>query len=202
MVQGVAKFEIMAKILGPEEGQEREIRVLNRVLRWEVAGVVYEPDQRHAEIVVRELGLESAGSVLTLGTRAEHDAASAPHGILGIELEEDLELMSAGYATQFRSLVAKCNYLAQDGVDLQYACKEASRRMPRPSNGDWKMPKRIGRDLVGARRFEQLFKWQDAPAHVRVFADSDLAGCKTMCRSTSGGAMIWGSHCLKMCSST
>ena len=69
--------------------------MLNRVLRWEVAGVVYEPDQRHAEIVVRERGLESAGSVLTLGTRAEHDAASAPHGILGIELEEDREPMSA-----------------------------------------------------------------------------------------------------------
>ena len=37
-----AKFEITAKILGPEdeEGQEHEIRVLNRVLRWEAAGVV------------------------------------------------------------------------------------------------------------------------------------------------------------------
>ena len=38
-----AKFEITAKTLGPEEGQEREIHVLNRVLRWEAAGVIYEP---------------------------------------------------------------------------------------------------------------------------------------------------------------
>ena len=197
-----AKFEITAKVLGPEEGQEREIRVLNRVIRWEAAGIIYEPDQRHAEMVVRELGLESAGSVFTPGTRVEHDAASAPHGILGIELEEDLEPMSAGHATQFRGFVARCNYLAQDRVDFQYACKEASRRMARPCNGDWKMLKRIGRYLVGAPRFEQLFRWQDVPAHVGVFTDSDWAGCKTTCRSTSGGAMIWGSHCLKMWSST
>ena len=64
------------------------------------------------------------------------------------------------------------------------------------------MLKRIGRYLVGAPRFEQLFRWQDVPAHVGVFTDSDWAGCKTTCRSTSGGAMIWGSHCLKMWSST
>ena len=197
-----AKFEITAKILGHEQGQESEIRVLNRIIRWEAAGVVYEPDQRHVEMIIRELGLESAGSVLTPGTRVEHDAASAPYGIPGIELEDDSEPMPPEQATKFRGLVARCNYLAQDRVDLQYASKEASRRMARPCNGDWKMVKRIGRYLVGAPRFEQLFRWQEVPSHVGVFTDSDWAGCKTTCRSTSGGAMIWGAHCLKTWSST
>ena len=79
-----AKFEITAKILGPEQGQESEIRVLNRIIRWEAAGVVYEPDQRHVEMIIRELGLESAGSVLTLrnsrnraGRRLRTDAIRA-----------------------------------------------------------------------------------------------------------------------------
>ena len=39
-------------------------------------------------------------------------------------------------------------------------------------------------------------------SQVDVFTDSDWAGCKTTCRSTSGGAMLWGKHCLKMWPST
>ena len=82
--------------MGPEQEQDREIRVLNRVLRWESVGHIDEPDQRHADMIIRELGLENAGGALTLGTRAEHDAASPPHGIPGIKLDEEPELMSVG----------------------------------------------------------------------------------------------------------
>ena len=196
------RFEVTAKLLGPELGQEHEVRVLNRVLRWEPSGLVYEPDQRHAEVIIRELGLENAGSVLTPGTRAEHDVASAPNGVLGIPLEEESEPMNPQDATRFRGLAARCNYLAQDRVDLQYACKEVSRRMAKPRCQDWQLLKRIGRYLVGAPRFEQIFKWDGRPAHVDVYTDSDWAGCKTTCRSTSGGAMLWGKHCLKTWSST
>ena len=178
------------------------MRVLNRVLRWEPSGLVYEPDQRHAEVIIRELGLENAGSVLIPGTRAEHDVASAPNGVLGIPLEEESEPMNPQDATRFRGLAARCNYLAQDRVDLQYACKEVSRRMAKPRCQDWQLLKRIGRYLVGAPRFEQIFKWEGRPSQVDVFTDSDWAGCKTTCRSTSGGAMLWGKHCLKTWSST
>ena len=72
-----AKFEVTAKLLGPEVSQEREIRVLDRVIQWEADGLVYEPDQRHAEMIVREFGLEGAGGVRTPGTRAEQEVASA-----------------------------------------------------------------------------------------------------------------------------
>ena len=51
------KFEITAHVLGPDEGMENEIRVLNRALRWTESGITYEPDQRHAEIIVKELNL-------------------------------------------------------------------------------------------------------------------------------------------------
>ena len=197
-----SKFEITAKVLGPEAGQEREIRVLNRVLRWESAGVVYEPDQRHAEMVIREFGLEAASSVLTPGTRAERDVASAPSGIPSVILEDEPELMSAEDSTRFRGLAARCNYLAQDRADIQFACKEASRRMAKPRCEDWQLLKRIARYLAGAPRYEQLFAWQDRPTHVNVFTDSDWAGCKTTCRSTSGGAALWGKHCFKAWSST
>ena len=110
--------------------------------------------------------------------------------------------MSTEDSTRFRGLAAICNYLAQDRVDIQFACKEASRIMAKPRCGDWQLLKRIARYLVGAPRYEQLFAWQSRPTHVNVFTDSDWAGCKTTCRSTSGGVALWGSHCFKAWSST
>ena len=46
------RFEVKVQILGPGPGQEREVRILNRVIRWTVHGIEYEPDQRHAEIAI------------------------------------------------------------------------------------------------------------------------------------------------------
>ena len=52
-----SKCKITAKFLGPEPGQEHEIPVLNRIMRGGPGGIVYEHDQRHVEMVVRELGI-------------------------------------------------------------------------------------------------------------------------------------------------
>ena len=48
------KFEITANVLGQDEGMENEIRVLNRTLRRTDSGITYEPDQRHAEIIIKQ----------------------------------------------------------------------------------------------------------------------------------------------------
>ena len=134
--------------------------------------------------------MEAAGSVFIFGTRVEHEAASAPEGVLGLILEDESEDLEPQDATRFRGLAARCNYLAQDRVDIQYACKEASRRMARPRRGDWILLKRIERYLVGAPRYEQLFGWQQLLGKVNIFTDSDWAGCKTTCRSATGGAIL------------
>ena len=57
------KYEIKTDILGPGATHKKDIRVLNRVLRWTQGGIEYEPDQRHAELVVKELELEGAKAV-------------------------------------------------------------------------------------------------------------------------------------------
>ncbi len=50
------KFEVKFKArLGPEENDDKSVRVLNRVVEWNERGISYEPDQRHAEIIVRAL---------------------------------------------------------------------------------------------------------------------------------------------------
>ena len=50
-------FGITAIVLGPDEGMENEIRVLNRTSRWKDSGITYKPDQRHAEIIIKEFNL-------------------------------------------------------------------------------------------------------------------------------------------------
>ena len=61
------KYEIKAQVLGPDHGMEKEVKMLNRILRWTSKGIEYEPDQRHAELVIQELGLEGCKPVDTPG---------------------------------------------------------------------------------------------------------------------------------------
>ena len=53
--------------LGPDKGDVREPRVLNRVLRWTAEGLAYEADPRHAELLVAGL-LGSSRPAATPGT--------------------------------------------------------------------------------------------------------------------------------------
>ena len=69
--------------------------------------------------------------------------------------------------------------------------------MARPRTSDWQLLKRTARYLVEAPRYKQRFCGQSLPARVDVFTDTNWAGCNTTCRSSSGGAMLWGGHCIK-----
>ena len=51
------KYDLKTSVLGPDEGEEKEVRILNRVIRWTREGVSYEPDPRHGEILIDQLGL-------------------------------------------------------------------------------------------------------------------------------------------------
>ena len=122
--------------LGGDPKDTKEIRILNRVVRWTQHGIEYEADQRHAEIVIDTLGL--------------HGAKGAPTpGVKECELTEDEETMLEGAEiTLYRALAARLNYLAQDRPDIQYAAKEISRRMSQPRVGDWKAVRRMARYLI------------------------------------------------------
>ncbi len=199
------EFEVKTKLLGPKPHHEKQVRILNRVIEWQEGGLTYEADQRHAEIVVKELQLESAKAVATPGTR---DDASHGSSMGEIEFEglanskEDAVLLSKEEVTKYRGLSARLNYLAQDRPDLQYAVKEVARRMASPRRGDWALMKRVGRYLLGAPRAVQEFPWQGLQDHLHTYVDSDWAGCKTSCRSTNGGVAKIGWHLIKSWSTT
>ena len=201
------KVELKTAFLGPDPRRHsQQIRVLNRVITWQEEGLVYEADQRHAEIIVRELNLEQGKPVATPGTRDEMAKASmmdiGVEGELNTVTNEDDPLLGPPEATRYRALAARANYLAQDRPETQYAIKEIARRMATPRRGDWNLLKRLGRYLLGTPRAQFTYYWQHPPSSLEVYVDSDWAGCKGSCRSTSGGAAKLGFHTVKTWATT
>ncbi len=102
-----------------EPGQEREMKMLNRIVIMTKDGIEYEADPRHGELVVKMLGLEDVNGVVTPGEKME---------------ERESEPLGTGETTMYRAICARCNYLAMDRVDLAYAAKECCRRMSAPTH--------------------------------------------------------------------
>jgi hypothetical protein len=133
--RGFAKhFEIKVRgILGPDAGDMHEIRILNRIVRWTDEGLEYEADQRHAEIIVKEMGLETSTGVNTPGTRSTADARAH----CGPGKQADSKELSAEMSTKYRQLGARANYLATDRGDISFAAKEICRDMSAPLKPHW-----------------------------------------------------------------
>jgi hypothetical protein len=175
--------------LGGGPGELRELRVLNRVIRWTTSGLKYEADPRHAEIVVR--GVAGAEKALSApGTHSKDFETTA----------DDKELPD-GVARLFRSFAARANYLAMDRPDISQATKELCRRMSAPRAADLRALSRVARYLAGAGRVVYEYPWQWRPV-LSVYTDSDFAGCVASRLSTSGGAVLLGTHLLKHWAST
>ena len=64
-------FQIKTEVLGPDENEVKELRVLNRVIRWESAGITWEADPRHAELIVQHLKLADSKAVVSPGLKDE-----------------------------------------------------------------------------------------------------------------------------------
>ena len=114
------------------------------------------------------------------------------------ERSEKAEVALAGPAARvYRRTVARLNYLAQDRADLAFATQEVARTMSAPSTKDVVKLKRILRYVRGHHpRRRQLIEWQELPVQLVAQVDSDWAGCTRTRRSTSGGALSVGKHCL------
>ena len=127
---------------------------------------------------------------------------STPYGLEEHKVSEESGLpLEAGEATRFRAMAARLNYLALDRPDVQFAVKEAAKRMSAPQSLDWKLPKRIGRYLIRAPRVVQVFIWHDDPVELLTYVDSDWAGDRASRKSTSSGMIFRGHHVLKSWSS-
>ena len=92
----------------------------------------------------------------------------------------------------------RANYLAEDWLDVRFACKEIARLMSEPCEVGWDKLKRLGRYLAGVPRLVQRMERQDPPRCVLALSDSDHAGCLRTRRSTTCNIFMRGDHFPKM----
>ena len=160
-------------ILGAGRDDAKEVRILNRYVRWNSDGerswIEYEPDPPHAELIVKSLNLESAKGVTTpsVKNRLGEVLATSPQ-------------LDALQTRQYRSVVMRAAYLSQKRLDLSYSTKELARDMQKPTEQSMTNLKRLGRYLKKRPRFVQLFAEQTSTANVvrlDVYGDSDHVGC-------------------------
>jgi len=184
------RFEVKFKgRLGPDNTDNKAVRILNRIVTWTNEGIRYEADQRHAEIIVRQLGLtEESNSAVTPGIRGNN--------------EGDDRRLGNKEASQYRAIIARANYLSQDRSDIQSAVKELCRAMSEPTHGNWAALKRLGRYLVNKTRMTICYGYQDKVNQVTIWTDTDFAGCAKTSKSTSGGVAMLGNHVVKTWCST
>ena len=116
------------------------------------------------------------------------------------QLKDDQPLDVAGH-TEFRALAARANYLAQDRIDIQFPAKEVCRFMSSPTETSKEAMKRMGRYLIGHKRMVYTYPFQRAEG-IDVYSDTDWSGCPRTRRSTSGGCIMIGKHCIRTWSST
>ena len=133
-----------------EVGAVKELRILNRLIRWKKDGLEYEADQRHAEAIVKDIKLENGRAVVTPCT-SETELKEEGSG------EEKIEECKTD--TLFRSVAARLNFLAADRPDLQYASNRTSKHMSNPSALGWRLLKRVGRYFLGP----------DGPCNILIF---------------------------------
>ena len=176
--------------LGPAPSDKKELSVLNRIIRWTDKGIEYEADPRQSERLLEGLGLDAGcNPTATPGLKAIVE-----------QLKED-KLLGTDNHTKFRALAARANYLAQDRIDIQFAAKEVCRFMSAPTETSEAALKRLGRYLLGHPRMLYTYPFQRADS-IDVYSDTDWSGCLRTRKSTSGGCIMIGQHCIRTWSST
>ena len=186
-----SKYELKeASRLGPSPEDDKEGRVLNRIVRWTEEGLEYEGDPRHVEKLLLELGLKGAKPVSTPGVKASMEQHHAD------------EALPDSKVTHFRGLAARSNYLSADKPNCKFSAKEVCRSMAKPTKLSVEGFKPLGRYLCGQKRLVYVYRWQDQVDAVDVYVDTDHAGCLRTRKSTSGGCVMLGAHLLKSWAST
>ena len=121
-----------------------------------------------------------------------------------LEFESKGEILNNTEATLFRALAARANYLAMDRPECAYATKELCRFFATPTKTGVEQLKRLIRYLAGAPRLVWKFGFHHSASadELKIFVDTDFAGCHVTRRSTSGGAACRGNHVIKHWSTT
>ena len=178
--------------MGHGKEDVKSIRILNRIVTLKDDGVEYEADQRHAEIIVKQMGLSFS----------DKSVSTPIIKMCKADLDTGNEELDSGKGSMYRAMVARANYLAQDRSDIRFAVKELSRHMSKPREKDLNRLKRLARYLIGCPRMISKIEYQSEPKTIEGWCDSNWVGCLETRKSTSGGLMKIGKHVIKTWSTT
>ena len=118
---GHLRAEALAFIPGGHRSHHRRCdkRILNRYVRWNSDGerswIEYEPDPRHAELIVTSSSLGNAKGLTTLSVKKRVE-----------EVLATLQQLDASQTRLYRSVVMTAAYLSQDRPDLSFSAKEVA----------------------------------------------------------------------------
>ena len=200
-------------VIGGDEGDSKSAGILNRLVEWvEGKGITYEADPRHAQLLIREILGEKNNDkpVVTPGVREvadkEEDVLRHIQELKKGKPDAEGRAASGVVVFRYRSIAARANVLALDRVDIQYAVKEIARKMAAPDDTDEDKLRRLALYLKGRPRAVTLFPFGDVDldgdTKVRIFTDTDWAGCRRTRRSTTGGCILWEDRMIKSWSTT
>ena len=180
--------------LGTGPKDVREIDILGRRVKLHEWGISWGGDPRHRDKILAFFGMTKESHGLTKNGYKEDQAQGAI----------DEEKLDADGQRTFRGLAATLNFMSQDNMVLQYPAKEICRRMAGPTKNDVLTIKKLARFLIHLEGAEICYHWQseEEASELRIYVDSDWAGCVRTRRSTSGGVAMVGSHVLRTWSVT
>ena len=177
------RWETRDQMIGPKPDDQKELRILNRTVRWCKDGLVFAANLRHGREVVDELGLSKSKPVSSPAT-ADGGARCQ---------DDEFKPLNEEEKRLYQQIVAKLNYLAHDWLDLKYATSCPASAVSSPSIGDMRAAKRVGRYLRKVPVAWQGFPQRDPrPEELLCYTDADWASHKTSRRSMSGGVATLG----------
>ena len=131
------RWETRDQMIGPEPSDQKELRILNRTLRWCKDGLVFAANLTHGREVVDEMRLSKSKPVSSPATR---DGAARCRS-------DELKPLDEEEKRLHQRIVAKLNCPAHDRLDLKYATSCLASAVSSPCLGDMQAAKRVGRNL-------------------------------------------------------
>ena len=180
------RYELKATLVGPEQHHAKEAEYLQRRIRWTDEGIEVESDPRHAQELIKCLGMSNCRVVETPMTAEDFKDEVQ---VKKPELEEPLEPHAA---SRYRRGTALSVYLAQDRPDLSASSCHLSRHMQSPTIKDEEKLRRVARYLRGKPRGVLKYPYQEFTDEITVQTDSDWATDVRSRRSHSGGVVLRG----------
>ena len=180
-------------VIGFEAADDQKAIFLNRSISIDggTGSVVYEPDERHVQEIIRDMGLATGGKAQAPSGKRRHDELE------GILHSADLDPQRA---TRFRSNVMRAAYLGQDRPDIAEPVKCLTQLMHKPNEDGWCELKKLARYLAARPKARWTYGPQRDMTKLTATVDSDFAGCLRTRKSTTGLITRVGRYVVKTAS--